>query len=205
MILLLAAVSLSPQTGVDAAKLPPGWKLEAESEATARELEAVGKKLGAPLSRLTRQRVSAPGISGMVNILRFPDEGGARAGHRFVVGAHGGEDDFVALRGTTVLEIYAGKNVVFGKRLRHLAGAAPGSERVWEARFRVALLDRVDYMRGNAVFQQLLSGADEERIREATKTWAVGNTLKLWTGTRPWSEPSTRSPRSRRARKRRTA
>ncbi len=180
--ILTAALFAGPASEVEfvAERLPPGWQLARDAVLDPLQVTAVAQKLGVPLRTLRQQVVDVRGFPLQVNLIEVEDD--AQAAALVEVLSAGGRREFIARRGTTVVE-FAKMNLVAAKALRHALGLAPAAPTTWRASFRVACVNELDYMEANRVFNAFLK-LDEDPdqaalVRELTSDWRMGDRLDL--------------------------
>jgi hypothetical protein len=191
MLLLAAPPALALDAFADA-DLPAGFTIETTIEAKPEQVAAFGKKFGAILKKVTNQVVAVGAVRGQVNFLVCATEADADRAFealRAMKGEAGAGT--IGRRGNTLVEVTRA-NLLLAKRLLACAGALTDRPVTYEARFKAACVDELDYMQANGVFNLFLADLMADSSPEAaseiaalTKTWKLGKSLSLWTGRRP--------------------
>ena len=165
--------------------LPPGLVVESSTEVPTAQAEAIGRKLGGRVRRLTNSHLRVHGRSIRVNVITAVDEGNAEALH---AGLSRIKSAIFCLRkGDTVVEYVGGDlDVAIATKTSYELGLLEKPARV---RYRVvadlATVERPDPMACNELFNQLVAtgdGTDRQaarRIDELSRGFTFGRTLRL--------------------------
>jgi hypothetical protein len=169
---------------------PVGWSVAKEAELPKVAVDGIGTRLGATLERITARTISINGYLVQLNYVTCPSEEDARAAHEALARMRGGL--YFRRVGRELIEV-TGTNVLVTKRIwaaLALGGQAKATH-VFEA--PIGLIDTLDYMTANPVFNQFLrlergtgnAEETEQAILEITKAWGGGSTKWLLTGGTP--------------------
>lgn len=188
LVLLLAASALADGPFTKAT-LPEGWSVTREVVVPASQLPGFSQRLGGTITGLRNQFLDANGLAVQANRIRGATEADAERIEAALLRLR--PRPFVYRDGKDVVEV-AGTNVLAAARIRGALGHPIHERRVWEVRFPVALVDTLVESTRNEVFNLFIARerrrtdpALETKLREKTKDWSFGKTLRLLDG--DWS------------------
>ena len=190
--LFLATLGVSQQTEVDPAEpcfrdLPIGWHLTRSYVVPRDQTEAIGRRLGTPLRKLTNSFLSVHGTTFRVNLLHAGTAADATALQQKIRGMK--SDAAFCLRdGLRVIEFSGREATVPVARIAALElGFVPRPDRVrYRVTARIACVDQADYMAFNRLSQLLmaepgrtLSTEERSEMAELKRGFRFGNQLAL--------------------------
>jgi hypothetical protein len=188
VVVLLAAKAAFAQeveSGSVLKKLPPGLVLEGSTVAPADQLQAIGKKLGGQLERLTNSQLTVHGRGIQVNLLLAADETSAAA---ILESLHQIKPHPFAFRtGRQVVE-YVGESIdeALALKTSYELGLMEKPRRVrYQVIAQLATVDSGDYMACNPLFNAFLAaesrpgGTTTKQIKDLSAKLEFGNSLTL--------------------------
>lgn len=183
LVTALAGRAGAQGPGFDAAHLPDGWTLARDVTLPEADVRRFETNLGAKLAGIRSQFVTAGGLTLQLNLVTAQSEGDAVRVEQFLSGTRG--PDFVVRQGCAVVE-FARMNLLAAKACRHALALPAEADIVWQATFRVACVQSLDYMEMNRVFNLCLA-ADRDppdagaqaTIDSLVADWTFGNALRL--------------------------
>jgi hypothetical protein len=174
-----------PAAELDLKQLPPGVFLQKRIELPSDQLEAIGRKLGGGISKLTNAFLHVHGRSIQVNEIVAADEASTVRIHATLSKTKAAP--YCLRKGTMVIE-YVGKDIDESLAIKtsYELGLVPKPARVnYRISAELATIDRADYMACNLLFNRLLSlgGTDgsgapaPESIASLTNRFQFGRCL----------------------------
>lgn len=163
-------------------KLPPGWAITSDALLTPEQRDQVGAKLEVKIDALRVQQISINGFGVKLNTITLPSQKEASTLHAKLAKMRGGV--FMRRVGRRVYEA-ATSSVLATKRLWAAMGLAEEDVATWRFAARLGLVDHLDYMQANPLFNAFLNraagreGFDEKAMAKTIASWTVGETLRL--------------------------
>jgi hypothetical protein len=167
---------------------PPGAVVTQRITLPADQLPALGKRLNrCTVTSVVNEFADIRGLPVQVNVVTCATEEDARRAETAIRVAHRQRAAFdVARAGLTVVEVARTPRSqpppLLVKRLLWGRGVLPTASAAYEARFRLACVDALDYGSANRVFDMLLApdpSALEAEVRALTSGWRFGRTISL--------------------------
>lgn len=166
-------------------ELPPGVFVDKSTEVPAAQTDAIGKKLGGRITRLSNSVVRVHGRAIQVNVITAANESEAQA-------IHAGLTKIKAfpfcLRKDALVVEYVGQDLdtAIALKTSYELGLLPKPKKVqYRVQAELATIQKADYMACNPLFNQFLAvqqGADPnaaKQIAELARRFEFGHTLAL--------------------------
>lgn len=177
-LVVLIPVFAHSQTPERLQNLPMGWRVASSIMVDGKQTEAIGKRLGATINRLTNTTLVVDGRQIKINIITCPTEADAERAQRAMLPIHNGNHAECPRDGVLVLEIVCPDQRLIERAYDDLK--LPRPSMTYTITFRAAPVEKCDYMHWNKLFNAFLSPTrTEESIRLATRSFTFGNQVRL--------------------------
>lgn len=191
LVILLIAISVTPQ--VSAAKfadrcfenMPYGCTVKKSVTIPYNQAAVIGKRLGAPIIKLSNNWVNIHGKSIQINIIVAETQRGAIKLHK-VLAAMKRNPVFCVLKGNKVIE-YVGNDPNLAQKTSYELGFMPKPQKIrYQIKAYIAPIDKADYMTANRLFNLFLENNTRQpvpqtvaEIKNIARKFRFGNTLTL--------------------------